>query len=208
MNKFKKITMVSLAALTLLGVGAPVISSSTEQVVQAQSVDYKGDPNGIYNMGIYVNIDGQQKEVWTDDLVYAKKTGDIDTVNAPIVDGHVANPSRISFQRTATGFRLLQVPTYTKSDPSVAAKNSTTKIFYENVTVKNKNGSYCPLVAFSTKNGEIYNLTDRALSNNTKWYSDKIKTYDGAKYYRVATNEWVKDTYFAGAESGYNIGPK
>ncbi|WP_191988031.1 hypothetical protein [Companilactobacillus hulinensis] len=209
---YKKVACSSLVALSLLGAGAVGITGalSNPANVEAQSVDYKADPDGIYNMGIYVNIDGRQKLVYTEDLVWAKNVGDIDTVNAPLVDGHIASPSKISFQKTATGFKLLQVPTYTKSsgDPSVAAKNATTKTFYENVTVKNKNGSFCPLVAFSKTTGEISDVKNRGLSNNTKWYSDKIKTYDGAKYYRVATNEWVKDTYYAGAESGGNIGPQ
>ena len=212
-NKFyKKVACSSLVALSLLGAGAVGITGalSNPTSVAAQSIDYKLDPNGIYTIGMHVNVDGQQKLVYTEDLVWAKNVGDIDTVNAPLVDGHIASPSKISFQRTATGFKLLQVPTYTKSsgDPSVAAKNSTTKTFYESITVKNKNGSFCPLVAFSKTTGEMSKVNNRALSNNTDWYSDKIKIYDGAKYYRVATNEWVKDIYFAGGISGWMIGPQ
>lgn len=210
---YKKVACSSLVALSLLGAGAVGITGvlSNPTNVEAQSLDYEiGSDQGPVTVGIYVNVDGQQKEVWTQHIVWARNVGDIATQDAPLVDGHIATPSKISFQKTETGYKLLQVPTYTKSgaDASVAAKNATTQVFYENVTVKNKNGSYCPIVAFSKTTGVISNVTNRALLNNTVWYSDKIKTYDGAKYYRVATNEWVKDTYFAGAESGGNIGPQ
>ncbi|WP_334330495.1 hypothetical protein [Companilactobacillus sp. HBUAS59699] len=176
--------------------------------VQATSVDYElASDSGPVTVGMYVNVDGQQKEVWTQGVVWAKNVGDIDTVDAPLVDGHVATPSKISFQKTTTGYKLLELPTYTKSDPSVAAKNSITKTSYESITVKNKNGgSYCPIVAFSKTTGEIYDVKNRALMTNTDWYSDKVKIYDGAKYYRVATNEWVKDIYFAGGISSWYMG--
>ncbi|MGQ2374875.1 hypothetical protein [Companilactobacillus zhachilii] len=55
-----------------------------------------------------------------------------------------------------------------------------------------------------TKSGDIKNLTssegstvtDRALASNTNWYSDRIGYLDNGAtpYYRVATNEFVKQT--------------
>lgn len=62
-------------------------------------------------------------------------------------------------------------------------------------TVKvNNSGSYAtPLVAFNT-NGST-TKSNRGLANNTDWYTDQSKTYNGHKYYRVSTNEWVMDTY-------------
>ncbi|WP_125768831.1 peptidoglycan recognition protein family protein [Companilactobacillus furfuricola] len=62
-------------------------------------------------------------------------------------------------------------------------------------TVKvNNSGSYAvPLVGFNS-NGST-TKSNRGLANNTDWYTDQSKTYNGHKYYRVSTNEWVMDNY-------------
>lgn len=62
-------------------------------------------------------------------------------------------------------------------------------------TVKvNNSGSFAvPLVAFSN-NGSM-SKSNRGLANNSDWYTDQSKDYNGHKYYRVSTNEWVMDTY-------------
>lgn len=196
----KRNLTIFMMSLGLLGALSPVLAEV--QTVNAESLDYNFDPdkNGPSNIGMYVNVDGKYQHVWTEPI-WISKVGETETEDAPLVDRHVATPSTITFLRTATGYRLLQVPTYTPSDPKLAPQTATVKENKENITVWNDNGKFCPLVAFSTTTGEIYNLSDRALGNNTDWYSDKIKTYDGAQYYRVATNEWVKDIYFHGGGS-------
>lgn len=61
------------------------------------------------------------------------------------------------------------------------------------VQVNNPSSFMAPLVAFNS-NGTT-SKSNRGLANNTPWYTDQSKTYNGHKYYRVSTNEWVIDTY-------------
>ncbi|HCD07770.1 MAG TPA: N-acetylmuramoyl-L-alanine amidase [Lactobacillus sp.] len=65
------------------------------------------------------------------------------------------------------------------------------------IKVNNANGSYVPLVAFQD-DGSVKKITNRALANNTPWYTDQVKSYDGVTYRRVATNEWVDSSYVIG----------
>lgn len=57
-----------------------------------------------------------------------------------------------------------------------------------------------PVVDLFTIDG--HRITTRALDKDTDWYSDKIMNLNGVKYYRVATNEWIK------ANDGYLYTPK
>ena len=63
--------------------------------------------------------------------------------------------------------------------------------------VNNTKGSYVPLVAINADGSEVTNVRNRALANNTSWYTDKTQTIAGVTYRRVATNEWVAETYMA-----------
>jgi len=189
----KKSLTICVMSLGLLGALSPVLMTGLDaQIVNAESLDFNFDidEHGPAGIGMYVDVDGNSQHVWTRESVWISKVGGTETQQAPLVDKHVATPSTITFLRTSTGYRLLQAPTYTPSDPKMAPKTATIEKRVEAITVRNSKGNFCPLVAFSTKTGEIYNLSDRALGNNTEWYSDKVKTYDGAQYYRVATNEW------------------
>lgn len=207
MNKKIKYLGITVAMLLATApIATPIIGSVAGEItVKATSnddgsIDYYDPDGGLVSLSFYVNVDGQERKVSTQ-VVNANNVGDIDTQEAPILDGYVPTQNSISIERTATGYKILQVPTYVKSNPSDAPKTATTKTFYEVIEVRSKSNSYCPLVGFSTDTGMIFNISNRALANNTEWYSDQIKTYDGAKYFRVATNEWVKDTYFL---SGHN----
>lgn len=64
------------------------------------------------------------------------------------------------------------------------------------IKVNNSNSSYVSLVSFNS-DGSTSPIKNRALANNTSWYTDQTKTYNGHTYYRVATTEWVQDTYLA-----------
>ncbi len=61
------------------------------------------------------------------------------------------------------------------------------------VTVKNPSSFYVPLVGFNS-NGTT-TKSNRGLANDSGWYTDQKKTYNGHTYYRVSTNEWVMDSY-------------
>lgn len=63
------------------------------------------------------------------------------------------------------------------------------------INVNNANGSYVPLVAINADGSEVTNVRNRALANNTPWYTDKTQTIAGVTYRRVATNEWVDSSY-------------
>lgn len=62
------------------------------------------------------------------------------------------------------------------------------------IRVNNTNGTYVPLVRVNN-DGTTEPIRNRALANNTLWYTDQSKSLDGITYHRVATNEWVAETY-------------
>jgi len=64
------------------------------------------------------------------------------------------------------------------------------------IKVHNAHGSFVPLVGINTDN-QIVPIENRALGNNSVWYTDQKKVVDGVTYHRVATHEWVSDTYKA-----------
>lgn len=64
------------------------------------------------------------------------------------------------------------------------------------IKVNNPNAGYVKLVAFGS-DGSAKDVANRGLANNTPWYTDQTRSYNGHTYYRVATNEWVEDTYLA-----------
>ncbi|MFC6175435.1 hypothetical protein ACFQAV_01210 [Companilactobacillus huachuanensis] len=70
------------------------------------------------------------------------------------------------------------------------------KIFYLEgvINVTNSNGTFCRLYSFSN-DGTPKPITNRALSNGTLWYTDQYREINNEFYSRVATNEWVKNTY-------------
>lgn len=65
------------------------------------------------------------------------------------------------------------------------------------IKVNDANGTFVPLVAFQS-DGSVKAVKNRALANNTDWYTDKTKDYNGVTYRRVATNEWVATSYIVG----------
>ncbi|WP_119326398.1 hypothetical protein [Companilactobacillus musae] len=201
----KKIKYLGITAAMLLitaPISVPIIGyADGETIVQADAnqdnyLDFNDPYGGILtSLSFGVNVDGGKKIVSTD-IVNAKNVGDIDTQETPEVKGYVPSQDTISIQRTATGYRILQVPTYTKVDPESAPETAIVTMHKEVVRVVNKNGDlYVPLVGFSTTDGKIFDITNRALSNGTPWYSDQVKKYAGVTYYRVATNEWVESSY-------------
>lgn len=62
------------------------------------------------------------------------------------------------------------------------------------IKVNNTAGNFVPIVAFNN-DGTTKRVMNRALANNSAWYTDQVKTSEGVVYHRVATNEWVAATY-------------
>ncbi|MFC6323908.1 hypothetical protein [Companilactobacillus baiquanensis] len=68
------------------------------------------------------------------------------------------------------------------------------------ISVNNPEKSYVAMVSFND-DGTASPVTNRALLNNTPWQTDRSRTLDGVKYYRVSTNEWVSETYVTNYEA-------
>ena len=202
MNKAIKYLGITAAMLLATApIAAPVLDSAIgEMTVKAADnqnnyLDFNCPDGGLISLSFYVDVGGQEQKVSTG-MVVANNVGDIDTQETPELKGYVPSQDTISIQRTTTGYRILQVPTYTKVDPETAPETAIVTMHKEVVRVVNKNGDlYVPLVGFSTTDGKIFDITNRALSNGTPWYSDQVKKYAGVTYYRVATNEWVEASY-------------
>lgn len=61
------------------------------------------------------------------------------------------------------------------------------------VRVNNSASFMVPLKGFN-QSGNAFS-SNRGLANDTDWYTDQSRSYNGHTYYRVSTNEWVEDTY-------------
>lgn len=61
------------------------------------------------------------------------------------------------------------------------------------VRVNNSASFMVPLKGFD-QDGNAFS-SNRGLANDTDWYTDQSRSYNGHTYYRVSTNEWVEDTY-------------
>lgn len=78
--------------------------------------------------------------------------------------------------------------TYYRVATNTWVKDSDVYIYFEQPTyVRTYLDSYKTLV-----NSQEKEVMNRALQAGSDWYSDRYAYFDGVKYYRVATNEWVK----------------
>lgn len=64
------------------------------------------------------------------------------------------------------------------------------------IRVHNNQSDYVPIVTFND-DGSISPINNRALANNSSWYTDQSRQINGATYHRIATNEWVAEAYKA-----------
>lgn len=62
------------------------------------------------------------------------------------------------------------------------------------IKVDDPKNSFVPIVSFKD-DGSVYTVSGRALANDSSWYTDQTKQLNGVTYHRIATNEWVADTY-------------
>lgn len=77
--------------------------------------------------------------------------------------------------------------TSSASDSSSSSTNSVVK-------VRNSDSTYVRVMALQA-DGSMQLVDNRALGNDTSWATDQSKVVNGVTYYRVATNEWVAQTY-------------
>lgn len=62
------------------------------------------------------------------------------------------------------------------------------------IRVNNPDNVYVPIVSFNA-DGTTKPVKNRALANNTDWYTDQVRQSNGVTYHRVATTEWVAETF-------------
>lgn len=82
----------------------------------------------------------------------------------------------------------------TPSSPTVPTDPAQPQTNDHTIRVNNKSGDYVPLVTFHN-DGSTSQIRNRALANDTLWYTDQVKVAAGVTYHRVATTEWVAETY-------------
>jgi len=104
-------------------------------------------------------------------------------VAVPKKDGYTADKETITFKATADGLVTDEKVTYTSTDEDgdgiVNAKNYlTVHPGSESATLIDSSGN---------------DVANRGLAGNSSWYSDKVMTLKGVKYYRVASNEWISE---------------
>ncbi|TGD24904.1 hypothetical protein EGT49_01980 [Companilactobacillus suantsaicola] len=188
----KRIKYAGVAAAMLLSIApiiTPITNVSAETITQATNTGVKSyldfnfdvDEHGPASLGFYASTDGGDKKVWTQDLVYTSKVGQIDSVITPTINGYVPNFERIGFLRTSRGYSLITDLYYTKVGNVSTTSNSATGI---NFTFE--------LARAAKVYDDNGNVTSQTLSNSTMWHVDQQKRINGVTYYRIATNEWVK----------------
>ncbi|WP_125709735.1 glucosaminidase domain-containing protein [Companilactobacillus zhongbaensis] len=122
---------------------------------------------------------------------------------------HQANPDRPEKQILAAGSSWKTTGKVVTSDGKIFYQVSTTQYIKADdiklksdvsedtkqrvIKAKNPNSSIVPLVGFK-ENGKTFD-GNRGLSNDTLWITDQTREYQGHKYYRVSTNEWVQDSH-------------
>jgi len=88
---------------------------------------------------------------------------------------------------------VIQTYNLTQYD-AISQTNSGAIATGHSISVNDSNNSYVSIEAFNN-DGTASVVKNRALANKTDWYSDKTRNYNGHTYYRVATNEWVEDSF-------------
>ncbi|WP_201307980.1 hypothetical protein [Companilactobacillus farciminis] len=178
----KKPLLTSLAVLSIAATGLSLL-----QATNVQAADYTAEEvQEIFagNQGGYwYHHDFDTSKPWDGTVLTPEEAADIQA------QGINYKPQEND------GNSATQEPSGENNSSDNSELPSSSSIFYlEGVlTVNNVNSTYCQLFSFS-KNGEVSLITNRALANNTKWFTDQYRIHNGHYYYRVATNEWVQGT--------------
>ncbi|KRK97282.1 hypothetical protein [Companilactobacillus futsaii] len=134
------------------------------------------------------------------------KVGEDITVTVPKKDGYVADKTTVIAHVDKDGkITTEEKVTYTKKNTNEEKPNNNnnqTNNPNGNNTDSNLPSHYNGLVGTMKKPVDLYDFNigqmtknkQRQLAANSDWKVDQIITLNGVKYYRVATNEWVKDS--------------
>lgn len=101
--------------------------------------------------------------------------------------GKVVTPDGDIYYRVSTQEYVKASDIQLKSDQNNVETNQRV------IKSHNNEGSVVPLVGFKD-DGTTFE-GNRGLLNDTLWITDQTREYQGHKYYRVSTNEWIQDTY-------------
>jgi hypothetical protein len=150
------------------------------------------DVKGIVGQKVKVTTPDKDGYTKNNDFVYAQVTKDGIIVNDAYGEGMV------------TYTKIKPIKPVASNKPSKPGKPSTVKPDVksdkpekptETVTINKVNH----IVATHANKGmvKLYDInlrvsSNRALAADSAWFSDQEMTKNGTKYYRVATNEWVK----------------
>jgi len=86
------------------------------------------------------------------------------------------------------------IQTYNLTQYDGTSQTNAGSISTNSIKVNNNSSSYVGLMSVNN-DGSFTPVNNRAIANNTSWYTDQTKDYNGKTYYRVATNEWVDSSY-------------
>lgn len=196
MKKFTK--YMGITAATLLAVApiaAPVINASTEVTVKADA--YESDPviNQVLKGTYSQNSDGTYN---VDASMIGYKDGQIITLPVKLT-----SVSMDPVQETIL-FSVPEIKGYKPNLPTMEIGFVSGKIYrlsgffkYEKVAAENTTvGTNASLVFSPSVDAQTYNNDGNAISavlpKASAWQIDRQMDINGATYYRVATNEWVK----------------
>lgn len=95
--------------------------------------------------------------------------------------------SQINLQKTQAVGQEIQ--NFGNSSDDNSTENTDT------IKVTNVDGEDVPVMSLQ-KDGSFDLNSEKTLSNNSTWHSDKVRKYKGEVYCRIATNEWVNATNY------------
>ncbi|MDT6952909.1 SLAP domain-containing protein [Companilactobacillus alimentarius] len=131
------------------------------------------------------------------------KIGSDISVTVPVISGHVADKKTVTAHVNQDGtITTKEKITYTIQNTAIDKPNNNNSSTNNDAdTSSNLPSKYNGLIATMKKNVNLYDIKDgkmvknkqRQLAALSDWKVDQIITLNGTKYYRVATNEWVKD---------------
>jgi len=179
----------------ILGISSGLWSSVAQlnSLVTPQSV----------TMNLYYTSASQNSDVTADVIVSSNlgnkiisqisgKIGDTIKISVPYIYGYYSDRdyiyATINQDHTITTQDFV---TYTKISSNNSNSNNNLKIILKDQLVAtHPNLNNAPLY---TLNGENFKISEsRALAKDTDWFTDKYIDNNRKRYYRVATNEWVK----------------
>lgn len=170
--------------------GATYYQVSSREYIKAEDVDIKSDSiplNGtrtaMNDVGTVTNASGAKIYTQANPDLVSKRY--LAANSAWKITGKVVTPDNKTYYQVSSKEYVKASDLRLKSDTKV-------------IKVNNKEGAVIPLVGFNA-NGTTFE-GNRGLSNNSSWLTDKSREYNGHKYYRVSTNEWIMDSYVSSVQ--------